>query len=247
MVRPLRRARDPHVALTLALAVLLGSLAQSVSGIGFGLVCGPLLVADLGPHNGVRLSVALSLAVNLLVLIRDREHADLRQALLLLVPAALVTPLMAEVVRHAPDRALEVAAGSIAVVGAVALGSGLRVRAAHGRVGAVVAGAISGASNVTAGIGGPPVALYAANAGWSAATTRGTLQGFFAVINAVALLSLGTPAVRDDQWLSAAFAMAAGLLIGSRLAKRTPERVARRITLALAGVGGLAVLVQALL
>jgi uncharacterized membrane protein YfcA len=240
-----RRARDPHVFLTLALAVLAGSLAQSVSGIGFGLVCGPLLVADLGPHDGVRLSVALSLAVNLLVLIRDREHADRGQALLLLVPAALVTPLMAAVVAHAPDRVLEAAAGGIAVIGALALGGGLRWHGGRGRLGAVLAGAISGASNVTAGIGGPPVALYAANAGWPAARTRGTLQLFFAGINAAALLSLGLPTVRDNQWLTAAGAMAVGLLLGSVLAPRTPEAVARRITLALAGLGGLAVLVQA--
>jgi uncharacterized membrane protein YfcA len=226
--------------------VLVGSLAQSVSGIGFGLVCTPLLVADLGPHNGVRLSIALSLAVNLLVLVRDHEHASASDALLLLVPAGLVTPLTAALIRHAPDRALEAAAGGIAVLGAAALGSGLRVRSAHGRVGAVVAGAISGASNVTAGIGGPPVALYAANAGWSAATTRGTLQVFFAGINTVALLSLGTPDVRHEQWLTAALAMAAGLVLGSRLATRTSEQVARRLTLALAGVGGLAVLVPAL-
>jgi uncharacterized membrane protein YfcA len=242
-----RRARDRHVLLTLALAVLVGSLAQSVSGIGFGLVCGPLLVADLGPHDGVRLSIALSLAVNVLVLLREREHATWRDALLLLVPAVLVTPLTAVLVRHAPDRVLEAAAGGIAVLGALALGAGLRWQAARGRLGAVLAGAVSGASNVTSGIGGPPVVLYAANAGWTAAMTRATLQLYFAGINAVALLSLGVPTVRDEQWATAAGAMVTGLLVGGRLAARTPEVVARRITLALAGAGGLAVLVQAVL
>jgi uncharacterized membrane protein YfcA len=242
-----RRARDRHVLLTLALAVLVGSLAQSVSGIGFGLVCGPLLVAQLGPHDGVRLSVTLSLAVNLLVLVRDREHADLRRAVLLLVPAALVTPLMAIVVARSPDRALEAAAGGIAVLGAVALAGGLRWHGGRGRLGTLLAGAIAGASNVIAGIGGPPVALYAANAGWSASRTRGTLQVFFAGINAAALLALGLPTVHDGQWLTAAGAMAVGLLIGSAVAPRTPETVARRLILVLAGLGGVAVLVQAAL
>jgi uncharacterized membrane protein YfcA len=54
-------------ALFAAVAVLVGAVAQSVSGIGFVLVCGPLLVAALGAHDGVRLAVVLSLVVNLAV------------------------------------------------------------------------------------------------------------------------------------------------------------------------------------
>jgi len=46
------------------LAVLVGALAQSVSGIGFSLVCMPFLVGALGAHEGVRLGVVLSLLVN---------------------------------------------------------------------------------------------------------------------------------------------------------------------------------------
>ena len=67
-----------------ALAVLVGAMAQSVSGIGFVLVCGPLLVAALGPDDGVRLAVVLSLTVNVAVLARTWRAAELRTALLLL-------------------------------------------------------------------------------------------------------------------------------------------------------------------
>ena len=55
-------------------AVLVGTLAQSVSGIGFALVCGPLLVAALGAQDGVRLAVLLSLVLNVVLLARlDRK------------------------------------------------------------------------------------------------------------------------------------------------------------------------------
>ncbi|MCY7366389.1 MAG: hypothetical protein LH469_13910, partial [Frankiaceae bacterium] len=95
------------------LAVLLGSLAQSVSGIGFALVCGPLLVAALGPADGVRLSVALSLALNVVLLVRLWRRVDRRRTLLLLLPAALATPLLAVAVRSLPARPAAGLAGAV--------------------------------------------------------------------------------------------------------------------------------------
>ena len=158
------------------LAVAAGAVAQSVSGIGFTLVSGPLLVAALGPADGVRLSVVLSLVVNVAVLTRTVRETSWRDAVLLLVPAVLATPLLARLLRDAPERALQALAGAATLVGALVLGAGVRWRAAGGRAGAVGAGVVSAAMNVVAGVGGPAVALYAANAGWPAAAMRSTGQ-----------------------------------------------------------------------
>jgi uncharacterized membrane protein YfcA len=105
----------------------------------------------------------------------------------------------------------------------------------------------SAATNVVAAIGGPPVALYAANAGWAADTTRATLQLYFLVLNVVALAALGLPEVGPALLGASAAALAVGLLAGAPLARRVPEQAARRTTLGLAGLGGLAVLVRAVL
>ena len=227
------------------LAVLLGALAQSVSGIGFSLVCGPLLVAALGPADGVRLGVLLSLVLNLVLLVRHRHDADLGRALLLLVPAAAVTPLAARALRGAPVRLAEALAGAAALVGALALAGGLRWRAAGGAVGAVVAGAMSATMNVVAAIGGPAVALYAANAGWPAAAARSTLQLYFLALNVVALAVLGLPDVAPGTWAVTVAALVVGTVAGAPTARRVPERGARAATLALAGSGGLLVLLRA--
>jgi uncharacterized protein len=226
-------------------AVLLGALAQSVSGIGFSLVCGPFLVAALGPADGVRLGVALSLALNLVLLLRLRRDVDVAGTLLLLVPAVVATPVLARLLREAPVRLAEALAGAAALLGALALAGGLRLRAATGRGGAVAAGVLSAGSNVVAAIGGPPVALYAANAGWDARTTRATLQLYFLVLNVVALAALGLPEVAPALLAACAAALVVGLVAGAPLARRVPEVAARRSTLALAGAGGLAVLVRA--
>ena len=227
------------------LAVAAGAVAQSVSGIGFTLVSGPLLVAALGPADGVRLSVALSLVVNVAVLTRAAREISWRDATLLMVPAVLATPLLARLLRDAPERASQALAGAATLLGALVLGAGVRWRAAGGRAGAVGAGVVSAAMNVVAGVGGPAVALYAANAGWPAAALRSTGQAYFLVLNVVALASLGLPAVPGGLVLACLVALAAGLLVGARLADRVPEAGARRVTLVLAGLGGLVVLLSA--
>ena len=226
-------------------AVALGAVAQSVSGIGFSLVSGPLLVAALGPADGVRLSVVLSLVVNVVVLSRTWRQASLRAAALLLVPAALATPLLVRLLRSAPERASEALAGAATLLGAVLLAAGVRWRAAGGRAGAVGAGVVSAAMNVVAGVGGPAVALYATNAGWPAAAMRSTGQAYFLALNAVALAALGPPQVARTLVAACLLALAAGLLAGGVLAGRVPEQGARRVTLALAGLGGLVVLLSA--
>ncbi len=228
------------------LSVAAGAVAQSVSGIGFTLVSGPLLVSVLGPADGVRLSVVLSLVVNAVVLTRTWREASLRDAALLLVPAVVATPVLARLLRSVPDRTAEALAGTATVVGAAALAAGLRWRAAGGRVGAAGAGVVSAAMNVAAGIGGPAVALYAANAGWPAGAMRSTGQVYFLVLNVVAAAALGLPDVDGLLAVGCLTALVAGLPLGARLAAQVPEPAARRVTLTLAGVGGLVVLAGAL-
>ena len=227
-----------------ALAVLVGAVAQSVSGIGFVLVCGPLLVAALGPDDGVRLAVVLSLVVNAAVLARTWRQAGLRTALLLLLPAAVATPVVARLLRSAPDRLAEGLAGASAVLGATALAVGLRWRAARGRAGAVLAGVVSAAMNVAAGIGGPAIALYAGNADWPATAMRSTAQVYFLGLNVVALVSLGFPHVAGGLLAGCGAALVVGLLLGAVVARRLAEPTARQLTLSLAALGGLVVLVR---
>jgi uncharacterized membrane protein YfcA len=227
-----------------ALAVLVGAVAQSVSGIGFVLVCGPLLVAALGPGDGVRLAVVLSLVVNAAVLTRTWRAAELRTALLLLVPAAAATPLAARLLRSAPDRLAEGLAGASAVLGASALAVGLRWHAARGRAGAVLAGIVSAAMNVAAGIGGPAIALYAGNADWPATAMRSTAQVYFLGLNVVAVITLGFPHVAGVLLAGCGAALVAGLLLGAAVARRVPDPLARQLTLSLAAVGGVVVLVR---
>ena len=217
-----------------AAAVAAGAAAQALTGIGFALVCAPFLVATSGSREGVREAILLSSLLNAALLCREARLVRLRPAVLLWVPAALTTPLVAWAVRRAPADHLAVAAGVLTLVAAAAVGAGVRVRRAAGPAGAVGAGVLSGAMNVVAGIGGPAAALYAVNAGWPPASARSTLQAYFLALNAVALASLGLP----DVTVAQAAGLVAGWVAGTLAARRVPDRAAVAATLALAVLGG---------
>ena len=106
---------------------------------------------------------------------------------------------------------------------------------------------VAAATNVVAGVGGPPLALWAANADWDAVRQRASLQAVYLGLNAVALPSLGLPDVDARLLVATLAALALGVALGGTLSRRVSERGARRATLALAGTGGAVVLVRALL
>lgn len=223
------------------LAVAAGACAQAISGIGFALVCAPFLVAAEGSHQGVRLTILLSAVLNAFMVVHARRHVRIADAALLLAPAAVATGLTAVVVRRLPERTLAFAAGLVIVVAVAALASGLRVARARGRGGALVAGAVSGSMNVVSGVGGPPVALYAVNAGWPPRTARPTLQAYFFCINVVALVGLGLPDIPPALFA----AMAVGWAVGAVLDRWVPDRFATAAILTVSAAGGVVTLIRA--
>jgi uncharacterized membrane protein YfcA len=224
-----------------AIAVAAGAVAQAVTGLGFSLVSGPFLVAALGRAEGVRLNVLLSAMLNVVLLAVDRRDVRWPAVATLLVPAAIATPFFAWAFRHIDGRTLAVAAGVLTIASALALGAGLRIRRAAGRAGALVAGVLSAAMNMLAGIGGPPIAMYAVNADWPAMATRPTLQAYFLGLNAAGIVALGLPHFSPLPWVG----LGAGWLLGLALVRRVPDTAARPAILLLAAIGGVVAIVRA--
>ncbi len=225
-----------------ALGVLAGAAAQAVTGFGFALVAAPALVAVLGPAQGVSVVCILGVLASVLPYAREARHTDWRAVALWWVPTLAVSLLLGAALAGA-DAALLAALSGVAVLAAVALLAAGRtsVRLA-GRRGALLAGAVSGAMNLVGGVGGPPVALYAANAGWPVERVRPTLMAFFAVQNAVTVAVLGW------FWPDAALvaALAIGSVLGVAVARRLDAAAVRVAVLVVAAAGGLALLGQAL-
>ena len=227
-----------------AVAVALGAAAQSVSGIGFALVSGPLLFTVFGAREGVRVAVVLSMLVNVGVLAREHRAVMWRRVLPVLVTALAVTPVLAHLLEGAHPRLLRGAAGAVIVLGAAVVASGRT--ADTGLAGGVAAGLASATMNVLASAGGPAVAVYASGARWDPLRTRATLQAYFLSLNVVTLLTLGRPHWTAGRAVTLVAALLAGSAVGAAAAGRVSARGARTVTLALAAAGGLAVLIGAL-
>lgn len=227
-----------------ALAVVVGAAAQSVSGIGFSLVSGPLLFTVFGAREGVRVAVVLSMVVNAVVLSREHRLVLWRRLLPVLVTALAVTPVLAHLLQDAHPRLLRGAAGAVIVLGATLVAAGRT--ADTGVAGGIAAGVASATMNVLASAGGPAVAVYAAGARWDPLRLRATLQAYFLSLNVVTLLTLGPPHWNAPRAIALAAALAAGSVGGAVVARRVDAGLARSVTLVLAACGGVAVLVSAL-
>jgi hypothetical protein len=231
---------DPLVVISVAA----GAVAQSVTGIGLILLCGPFLLASAGSTDGLRVAVIISLVFNVTVLCRGWRGVRLGNALRLLLPAVVVTVPLAFLIKTASPAAADAAAGAAIVVAAALLARGHRWPWLASRTGTVAAGAASGAMNAVSATAGPMAALYATNAGWPPRTLAVTLQAYFAGLNLVTLPALGLP--RHLGVLpAAALGLALGLVVGQLVGPRVPPESARRLVLLVATVGGLSLLVAA--
>jgi uncharacterized membrane protein YfcA len=223
---------DVHLAVAAA-AVGAGAVAQAVTGFGFSLVSAPFLVAAATAPRGVEWNLVLSAGLNLVLLARGWKLVRWPEVARLLVPAVVATAGVGYLARRADHSALTVAAGVLCLLATALAATGWRRRRRPGTAGAVTAGGISGAMNVVAGIGGPPVVVYGLTAGWPAEVARPTLQAFFLGINAVAIPSLGVTSVPP----ALPVALVVGILIGLALARRLSEPAVRSAVLIIAGAG----------
>jgi uncharacterized membrane protein YfcA len=128
--------------------------------------------------------------------------------------------------------------GGLVTVAVVLVMRGARIPALRGARGAVVAGAAGGFMNSAAGVGGPPISLYAVNAGWTVREFVPNAQFYGVVVNAFSVAANGVPKLAAPQWATVAVAMTVGALIGRGLAGRLSERRARLLVLGLALAGG---------
>ncbi len=231
---------SPEVAALVAVAG--GALAQSATGMGFSLVAAPALVALLGPRDGVATVLVLAVLASLVPLTRDWRFGRPRDLARVLVPTLLATPLVALALRGADTRWMALAAGAGVLAGVALLASGMSWEWLRRPAGAATAGVSSAVLAVVGGVGGPPVGLWAANAGWSPRSTRATLQTYLLLQNLVTVAVLGL--VRPDWRL--VLALVAGGVVGTLLAPRLPAGLARVGVLAASLVGGFALVANSL-
>jgi len=241
-----------------AAAALVAAVVQAATGLGFALVLGPALFAVLDPESAIVAVTVLGLALNGLVLFAERRRpwvawGEVRPILLAAVPGAVCG---IAVLRALPKAWLQVAVG-VAVVAAAALRARTRRQAGAPTAGdpraRLALGFATGTLTTSAGINGPPIALWLTHRGLRPAEMRDSLSAAFlglGLIGAVVLAPVLAVTGTEIDWgaLSAGLVcVVAGHAVGRRVFARIDAARYEPLLLVLVAAAGTASIAAGLL
>jgi uncharacterized membrane protein YfcA len=217
-------------------AVFGAAFLQSASGIGFGVIAGPVILIAMNDGAAIQISILLSFLIAV-VLAPSLYKAMDRTLLKPLVVATLFGAPLGILVFLAIEVVLLKVLAGLAVAFMALAASGLfsaRTRRAGSRRGADFGiGAISGAMSAALAMPGPAIAAYMAASGRAKATTRATVLILFVFSYPIAFacqaLTVGVP--EDALSLSALLVPATliGVVLGRLAVPLISERVFRTI------------------
>ncbi len=233
------------------LVVALGSLMQRISGMGVGLIAGPVLAILLGPVEGI-------LVINVIAFINAavttwtvRDRVDWK--MFGLIGGALVFGIVpgALLVANTNSAMLQILVGVLLLLAlAVTTFAKPYIPKVEGRAPAVASGVIGGFMNTLGGIAGPAITVYAQAARWEQRTYAATLQPIFMIAGAMSFTAKILAGAGDlsgtDPWIwpVAVIALFLGVFLGVRLEDRFSKGTARNIALSLATLGGVTAIVR---
>ena len=170
-----------EVVLVAAAAILVGSVLQRLSGTGVGLVVAPVLAILLGPAVGVLTTNATTTVSGFLIMLAVRRDVDWRRYGLIAGTAVLGSLPAAWLVATLPAPVLQVILGAV-VLGALATTFGLpQLPRWSGPLPTVLAGAVGGFFNTTAGVAAPVMVIYAKLSQWEQRRAPSRSLSFVAV------------------------------------------------------------------
>ena len=170
---------QPPQLVLVALIAFAAAFVQSVAGFGSALLGMPLLVAVVGIQIASPLVAMLGVALEIVLILRYREHLHLGVVSKLVAAAAIGMPLGIYAVKNIDQRIV------LGVLAVVLVGYGIyglskftlpRLEGNGWTFGlGFIAGILGGAYNTA----GPPVIIYGHARRWPPAQFKGNLQGFF--------------------------------------------------------------------
>lgn len=224
---------------------------QSVTGIGFGMIAGPVILVVLAEPQAVIVSTLMSWLIGLVLFPMLYRGADWRLALRLLASAAVVLPLGLWVLSIADIATLKLISGvSIgALTAMMVLGApGMRT---PGRAGDAAFGGLAGLFGGCLAMPGPTAVLRATGLGLAKARTRATMVVFFAMVWPLIFLgqwaSIGISQQTLIHGASLIPATLTGLAIGNWAAGRVSEVFFRRLVILVLLATAVALLLDAIL
>ncbi len=226
---------DQHF-LILNIAVFGAAALQAATGIGFGIIAGPILLIYLNDGSAIQISIVLNLLIALVLAPSLRQQADRQLLSRLLIGLAIGSPVGLLIFLNMNIVFLKAFAG-LAI--AYTLFVILRSNRAPSHAPALAAksteqisiGVMSGIMGASLAMPGPIPAAWMSTKGFSKETIRATILVMFVFAYVVALaLQFGLAGIgADTMRLSAMLAPSTivGILVGRSLANRLTEQTFR--------------------
>ena len=217
--------------LILHAATMLASFFQAVTGIGFGMVAGPVVLMVLDDPAAVVISTLMSWLISLVLfpfLWRGTDGPMLRR---LSLGAALGLPAGLVLLSIASVAGLKLMAGIVIAVLTAMMLFGAPGMSRKGLAGDLTFGALGGLFGGCLAMPGPTAALRLSGLGHDKVTIRATMVSFFAVVWPIVFagqwLTIGITAETAWNALSLVPATLGGLFLGNWAATRVSEKVFR--------------------
>lgn len=239
------------IALAVVLVVFVAALLQAATGMGFGIIAGPILLVAMGDTAAIQVTIVLSTIPSLILVRRSLDAAD--PVLLRHLLGGAAAGLVVGALLFATATVADLTWGAAAAVLAMAvLSTGFHERriAVRGNsvTGRLLTGLMSGIMTATLAMPGPPVAAWASATGLNKARTRATLLIVALVCYPAALALQGLVdgisdrVVEECLWLAPP--VVAGTFLGQVIAGHVPERLFRKIVTVLLVLVALAMVVR---
>jgi uncharacterized membrane protein YfcA len=213
---------------------------QTVAGVGFGMVAGPVVLMVLDDPAAVLISTLISWLISVALWPGLRRGTDRTMLLRLTGGAVLGVPVGLGLLAVLDIYALKLLAGALigALTAMMVFGApGMRVQ---GRAGDLIFGALGGIFGGCLAMPGPTAAVRMTALGYPKATTRATMVSFFCLIWPVIFLGqVATAGVATQTLWNALMlvpATLAGIVAGNWAARRVSEAVFRRLVIAILAV-----------
>ena len=237
-----------ELALLAAAVILVSAFVRSALGFGDAVLAMPLLAAVCDLRTVTPLVAFIGPTISILILARDWRKSDFKASLRLIAASLAGIPVGIVLLTRLPEGPLRIALGLFVLFyGLYGLWRpDLRIRREpRGLVWGVgfLAGTLGGAFNTN----GPPVVIYGLARGWTPATFRATLQGYFLPTGLLILAGHGVAGLWTAEVLRLYLYSLPGLLLGVFLGGRVnrtmaPDRFNRFVFIALAAMGTLLLL-----
>ncbi|MEJ6548740.1 sulfite exporter TauE/SafE family protein [Corynebacterium sp. USCH3] len=231
--------------------ILIGSCMQRVSGMGVGLIGGPVLSIAIGPVEGIMVInalAAINAAMSTVTVRRDIDWGKFALIGSVMVLGAVPGTWLIHVM---PPAVLQIVVGALLLVALGVTTFGKRfIPTVSGRLPAATAGVLGGFSNTLAGVAGPVITVYAQASRWDQRTFAATLQPLFIVSGVVSFAIKYLTGAGDISsepwgiWPVAVVAMVIGIALGMVFSRRIDRERARKLAVAMASLGGVTVLVR---